>query len=106
MYSYFSTYPPNEKYSYIFSNYHYGDYKESHNACPWCGWKKEESTKNPPSAHFCRGWVLFIFTFFECVFKFSYSLILFFLLGSFLFLLRCLLLFFLFEFSFRRLKLV
>ena len=35
MYSYFSTYPPNEKYSYIFSNYHYGDYRESHNHDFW-----------------------------------------------------------------------
>ena len=35
MYSYLSTYPPNEKYSYIFSNYHYGDYKESHNHDFW-----------------------------------------------------------------------
>lgn len=35
MYSYFSTYPPNEKYSYIFSNYHYGDYPELHNHDFW-----------------------------------------------------------------------
>lgn len=35
MYYYFSTYPPNEKYSYIFSNYHYGDYPELHNHDFW-----------------------------------------------------------------------
>ncbi len=35
MYSYFSTYPPNEKYSYVFSNYHYGDYPELHNHDFW-----------------------------------------------------------------------
>ena len=35
MYSYFSTYPPNEKYSHIFSNYHYGDYPELHNHDFW-----------------------------------------------------------------------
>ena len=35
MYSYFATYPPNEKYSYVFSNYHYGDYPELHNHDFW-----------------------------------------------------------------------